>query len=282
MRYIYIIGFVLFSIGFLINFLPTLLYFAFVYPDLRDSFSQRDAYLRYNLGGPGIIIDAYLQGFNITMIAGRGYIVFRPHNESCVELDVYTNVTIRKFSEINETLEEEIEPVYLKGVKACRGDPLYDFFFIPPGKTHVNISGKLYELQRCPYVYINVGARRFLLYAKDYEVYVNGEPSVTYVELATGDKILLDEFIVEDPEDPIVQLVIRALRENEKTAKFLENSTIAYTSITILLADGNVKPSLDITKRLLLDFLHTFFPVNVALMMIGVILVVLAKRRIVR
>jgi hypothetical protein len=279
MRYIYIIGFVLFSTGFLINFLPTLLYFAFVYPDLKDSFSQRDAYLRYNLGGPGIIIDAYLQGSNITMLAGRGYIVLRPHNESCVELDVNTNVTIIK---ISETPAEETETVYLKGVKACRGDPLYDFFFIPPGKTHINISGKSYELQRCPYVNIGIGARRFLLYAKDYEAYVNEEPLLTYVELATGDKILLDEFIAEDPKDPIVQLVIQALQENEKTAKFLENSTITYSSIDIILADGNVKPSLDITKRLLLDFLHTFFPVNVALMMIGVILVVLAKRRIIR
>jgi hypothetical protein len=285
MKFIYALGIVLLFFGFVINFVPTLLYFATVYPGLKESFLQRDAYLRYGFGG-GPIIQVSISNHSVFLHVLNGSIVLRALNESCLGYDVSEYVMILRE---DNTSERE---VHLNSLETCRNTPLYNsiynYLILPPGQNTVNVSGKLFELRRPANVYVNVGARKFLLYAKDYATYRNDPAGsfldLLYVELATGHKVLLDEFIVEDIENPVVQIVYQALLSDMDVAAVLKsgNATITDTSIDVFLIDGNIKPSLDIGRRVLLDFFYNFFPVNIALMMIGMILLILAKRRVVR
>jgi hypothetical protein len=273
MKFIYALGLVLFAVGLVVNFLPTLIYFATVYPNLKDSLSERGAYLEYYISRFPVLI--VLDESSNMVFTIESTMIFRPFNESCLEYDMY--ITVEKIG------YAEVKSIRFNNMTLCRENPVYNFFFIEPGVDMVNITGKLFELHRPPYNYIGVAERRFLLYAKDYVAYLDNG-SVYYVELADGKKILLDEFIVQDKQDPLVKLLIQAVcRGDEEIAKTVEKRNIEHVgSPAVKLKDGNVKPSLDISKRLLLDLTYTFFPINMVLIMIGMILLILAKRRVVR
>jgi hypothetical protein len=273
MKLIYALGLVLFAVGLVVNFLPTLIYFATVYPNLKDSLSERGAFLEYYIERFPVLI-VLNESFNMVFTI-ESTMIFRPFNENCLEYDVY--ITVEKIN------YAEVKSIRFNNMTLCRENPVYNFFFIEPGVNTVNITGKLFELHRPPYNYIGVATREFLLYAKDYIARL-GNGSVYYVELADGRKILLDEYVVQDKEDPLVKLLLQAVcRGDEEIAKAVEKHNIEHVGNPIVvLRDGDVKPSLDIGKRLLLDLTYTFFPINLALIMIGIMLIIIARRRVVR
>jgi hypothetical protein len=285
MKFIYVLGIVLMVFGFVINFVPTLLYFATVYPDLKDSFLQRDAFLRYGFaGGPAIRVTT--SNYSVILHVQNGSIILKVLNESCLGYDVSEHVMILREGNISE------REVYLNNLETCENTPLYNsiynYLILQPGQNTVNVSGKSFKLRRPASVYVNVGERNFLLYAIDYASYRNDSADsfldLLYVELATGHKVLLDEYIIEDIENPIVQIAYQALLLDAEVGGIMKsgNTTIADASISVFLMDGNIKPSLDISKRFLLDFTYNFFPLNIALLLIGIILIIIARRRVVR
>ncbi|MEL9939941.1 MAG: hypothetical protein QW348_05075 [Ignisphaera sp.] len=280
---------ILLLFGILINFLPTIRYYLVVNPRLKVDLFSNGTFLEYGVSGMFALVNISDALGRTTVVIDSCKIRLEPVNKSALKYDSRASIRI-VFPFNGTTLSRELRSEGLVSIDS----PLAKLLVLPAGVDTVNVSHMAVKLEKIPPNVVNFETLlnpTFYLKPIGYHGEKISEDNKTvvelgYWELGKGDLLLALFFYLETqaPIDSIAIQLLKMIFSGESDIMNLIEEHIDKLSNVILYmgtSDTNLRVRNDLLGRILFDFTVTYFPLNIALIAIGLIgLVLLHRRRI--
>lgn len=288
-------------LGVFLGFLPTIIYYVAYYPGLK-SLQDSDVYLYYGIRGDFAVNKvflkdgvAYLMNSTIPVNSttpiglefGYGTVVLRRFNGSCFRYESYIPYSIILWGGgiVNGTAMS-------RGL-VCNGSLVYRLL-LPKGRERIvfpDLDVRLNDTRSLPVTFEVLSVVNRPFYPVVYNVRLVGREDYDYYlyywELEDGRLLLVGlttsyhsqrgrGSFVADME------LLRTLFSGEPRVRSLFNVSTGDYVLNLTLEDDNVRFANDVVKRIILDSVFTFFPLNVVLVGAGFVGLVLVRRRVIR
>ncbi len=288
-----VIFILLLLVGFTINFLPTVNYYLNVYPHLYDNISS-GAFIEYS-------IDVFFALVEIPSKSGNTTTVVFDVKQGILRL-TYVNETMLRYNltaivelsfPFNETfIDRELRSEGFISWNSTLGQLLV----LPPGNNSevtVNISSKVVKLEKVPPNVVSFSALlnpsfylKPIAYHGKWIPEINSSEAIvyfTYWELENGDLLFTSHAYSKNrqPIDDLAIQIVRVVFSGEPSLmELIDENSDKISGLRLLMGvnDANVKVKNDLLGRILFDFTVTYFPVNIALMMVGFVGLILVHR----
>lgn len=289
-----IIFIILLIIGFIINFLPTINYYLTVYPHLHYNMSP-EVFIEYSIEVSFALVEIPSKLENTTTVVfdvKQGILRLTYFNETMLKYNLTANVELM-FPFNGTSINKELRSEGFIPWDSILGNLL----ILSPGNNSdiiVTVSDKIVKLEKVP---PNVISFSDLLnpsfYLKPIAYHGKWIPEInstedatvyfTYWELENGDLLMVSHSYskTRQPVDDIaVQLLSIVFSGDPSLMELIEDNSDKISGLLLLVGinDTNLKVKNDLLGRILFDFTVTYFPVNIALMIVGFVGLVLVHR----
>lgn len=280
---------ILLLVGILINFLPTAKYYLVVNPRLKDDLFSNNVFVEYRIRGMFALVgisDA-LGNTTVVFIIDSCTMRLEPVNKSVLKYNSNASIVI-SFPFNGTTLSRELSS---EGYIST-DSPLAKLLVLPAGVDTVNVSHMVVKLEKVPPNAVDfetmLNPTFYLKPIAHHGSNMSGGRITTvveleYWELGKGDLLLTTLFYSKTASvDSIgIQLPKMIFSGEPEIMNMIEEHAdkLSGEHLYMGISNTNLRVRNDLLGRILFDFTFTYFPLNIALIAIGLIGLILLHRR---